>query len=85
MALKNFLERINQGNGGNERPTKPLSSNDAGVDIHCTWLKKDVLIGECHKPCFHRDDNDRPVECQHLKTWNRERMKELGLNEAVNG
>lgn len=50
--------------------------------VYCSWIKKGVPRDECFKPlsCFHRDENDKPRECEHLKTFIRLRNKELGLN-----
>lgn len=65
----------------NERPNKPLSFNEIGLDIqreeaiYCSWVKKDVPRRECFKPlsCFHRDENGKGKECKHLKAFIRQR------------
>lgn len=69
MALKNFLEKINQDTKSNED------------FIYCDFIKINVPATECYKPkgCFHRDEQGRPKECQHLKTFVRQRNKELGI------
>lgn len=73
MALKNFLEKINQDTKSNED------------SIYCGFTKKDVSKDECYKPkgCFHRDEQDRPMECQHLKIFVKQRNKELGIQHGL--
>lgn len=48
---------------------------------YCDFIKEDVDRKECYKPkgCFHRDEQDIPMECQHLKMFVKQRNKELGI------
>lgn len=64
-----WLKKLKQANG---------SSDDS---IFCDFLKEGVPKDECHKPlsCFYRNEDDKPVECQHLKTFVKQRNKELGI------
>lgn len=49
--------------------------------IYCDFIKIDVSKDECHKPlsCFYRNEDAKPGECQHLKTFVRQRNEELGI------
>lgn len=83
----NLMEKYREKMKANGRPNKPISPHETGLSIqteavYCSWLQKDVPKNECFKPlsCFHRDENNKPKECLHLKAFIRQRNKELGLN-----